>query len=130
MNYLIAASAPSLDAKISKRFGHAPFYLILDPVSLDFETIKGPRENDPSYDIRRFAGKGVDRVILGNIGPQAFNSLVGAGWSVYSCIGLSVREAVEKVRDGNVSALKAPTMKRSIQTGHQGTGGKGRDKRN
>lgn len=124
MKYLIAASAPSLDAKIAKRFGHAPYYLLLDPETYDFVAIEGPGSDAPSYRIGRFAGKGVDRVLLGNVGPQAFNSLASAGWSVYSCIGVSVREAVDRVRNGAVPILEAPTMKRSIRSGPGGTGGR------
>jgi len=124
LKYLIAASAPSLDAKIAKRFGHAPFYLILDPETYDFAAIAGPGEDEPSYKIGRFTGRGVDRVILGNVGPQAFNSLVSAGWSVYSCIGLSVKDAVDRVHKDIVPVLEAPTMKRSIQSGPRGTGGR------
>lgn len=123
MRYLIAATAPNLEAKIAKRFGHAPFYLILNPETYDFAAIAGPGEDEPSYRIGRFSSKGVERVILGNVGPQAFDNLVSAGWSVYSCIGLSVKEAVDRVRNDVVPVLEAPTMKRSIQSGLRGTGG-------
>ena len=120
MKYLVAASGVSLDAKISKRFGHASFYLVVDPDTFEFETKTGARETEPSHGIGRFLDYDIKAVIVGNIGPGAFQDVSNAGWSVYSCLGLTVREAVEKVRNGLVPALTAPTMKRSIHAGHQG----------
>jgi len=117
LKYLIAAAAPNFDAKIAKRFGHAPYYIILDPVTRSFEAIKGVSNKEPSYNIGHFIGKGIGAVILGNVGPNAFRNLIAAGWIVYSCIGLSVKEAVDKVSRGEVASLKTPTMKRSVRPG-------------
>ena len=124
MRYLIAATAPNLEAKIAKRFGHAPYFLVLDPETHRFEAIKGPDEKEPSYGISRFTGKDIERVILGNIGPHAFRDLITAGWEIYACIGMSVKDAVDKVRKGEVAPLRAPTMKHSIRPGLSGTGGR------
>ena len=120
MKLLIAAESAGLDAKIAKRFGHAPCYLILDTGQLDFTVVDGPAEDEPSYDFNRFAGKNIDGVILGNIGPQAFMNLQNLGWSIYSCIGSTVREAVQKVCDKEVDSLTDPTMKVSVHSGSQG----------
>ncbi|NQU04451.1 MAG: NifB/NifX family molybdenum-iron cluster-binding protein [Calditrichaeota bacterium] len=122
MIFLIAATLPGIDAKIAKRFGHAPYYLILDSESLDFTVIDGPDENEPSYDFGRFANMNLDGIILGNIGPAAFNNLTNMGMTVYSCHGMSVTEAIKKVRSGEVPALESPTMKRSVRSGSQGSG--------
>ena len=123
MKYLVAASAANLDAKISKRFGHASYFLIVDPETFEFEVKTGVDENEPSRGIERSFNQDIKTVIVGNIGPGAFANMSNTGWQIYSCIGLTVREAVEKVRDGLVSALTASTMKRSIHNGGGGTGG-------
>ena len=129
MKYLVAASGVSLDAKISKRFGHATYYLVVDPDTFEFETKTGAGENEPSLGIGRFLDYDIKAVIVGNIGPGAFQDVSNAGWSVYSCLGLTVREAVEKVRNGLVPTLTAPTMKRSIHAGRRETGDQDHDHR-
>ncbi|NQT35414.1 NifB/NifX family molybdenum-iron cluster-binding protein [bacterium] len=123
MKYLVAASAADLDAKISKRFGHANYFLIVDPETFEFEVKTSVGENDPSRGIGRYFNQDIKTVIVGNIGPGIFTSMSNTGWQIYSCIGLTVREAVEKVRDGLVSALTASTMKHSIRNGGGGAGG-------
>ena len=121
MKYLVAASDADLNSKISKRFGHASYYLVADPNTLEFEVHKGAGEDEPSHGIGRFLNYDIKAVIVGNIGPGAFQDVSSAGWTVYSCLGLTVSEAVEKVRNGLVSALTAPTMKRSIHAGQRET---------
>ena len=119
MKYLVAASENNLDAKVSKRFGHAEYFLIVDPVSLEFDYKPGVGHDEPSHGIGRFSGYNIKAVIVNNIGPGAFENVCDAGWQVYSCPGSTIREAVEKVRNNQVPALTAPTMKKSIHTGHQ-----------
>lgn len=125
--YMIAASAPQLDAKVAKRFGHAGYYLVIDPETMEFETVADSVEGQPSQSIHRFESKGVSGIIVGNIGPNAFDKVRGMGWEVYSCIGMIIRDAVEKVHKGEIKPLEAPTMKVSVHEGrtHGGGGGKG-----
>ena len=122
MKYLVASINPDLDSKISKRFGHSDFFLVVDSENFEFEVISGVGHDEASYSIARFSGRDVKGVIVVNIGPGAFKDVRNAGWLVYSCPGLTVREAVEKVRLGSVPALTAPTMKHSVHSGKKGTG--------
>ncbi|MCF7810766.1 hypothetical protein K9N50_07225 [bacterium] len=122
MTFLIAAASPDLKAKIAKRFGHAPYYLIVDSESLNFTVINGARENEPSFDLSHFMNMGIDAFILGNIGPGAFNNLTKFGLPIYSCHGMIVTEAVKDVQSGKIQALLNPTMNRSVRTGSQGLG--------
>lgn len=119
MKYLVASINPYLDSKISKRFGHSEHFLIVDSENFEFEVISGVGHDEPSHGIARFLGRDVEAVIVVNIGPGAFNDVRNAGWSVYSCPGLTVKEAVEKVRLGSVPALTAPTMKHSVHSGQK-----------
>ncbi len=125
MKYLVAATAADLDAKISKRFGHAGYFLIIEQETLDFTTISGIGEESSFHGIGNLAAQGIERVIVGNVGPAVFNDMINAGWSVYSCHNLTVREAVEQVHSGLISPLNAPTMKRSVREGGQGQIGGG-----
>ncbi len=117
MKFLVAATAPDLSAKIHKRFGSADYYIVIDPETLKYNAIHGTGKDEPTHGIRRFVGLDIGTVIVGNIGPGVFSDIAEMGWSVYSCHGMTVREAIEKVQSGQISPLKAPTMKRSVRRG-------------
>lgn len=116
MNYLVAASAANLNAKIAKRFGHADCFLVVDSETLSFTSIAGVGHEQPRHGIDRFGKHKIERLIVGNIGPAAFDDVKAMGWSLYSCSGLTVREAVSKVHNGEVNELTAPTVRRSIHS--------------
>ncbi|MDP8240332.1 MAG: NifB/NifX family molybdenum-iron cluster-binding protein [Candidatus Hatepunaea meridiana] len=116
MRYLIAALTPDLDAKVHRRFGGAEYYIVIDSELTELSFITGKGEDQPTHGIGRFLHMGIERVIVGNIGPNAFRQIRQVGWSMYSCHGMTVREAVEKVENGSIPPLKAPTMKVSVHS--------------
>ena len=117
MKYLVAATAADFDAKVHKRFGHADVFLIVDSETFEFTTVQGIGHDEPRNGIARLEGKGIERAIVGNIGPEAFEDVRAVGWEVYLCRAMTVREAMEKVNSGKLSPLEAPTMKRSFHEG-------------
>jgi len=123
MKYLIASSGPDLQAQIAKRFGHAEYFIVLDSETMEYEALPGVGHDEPAHGIGRFRDQNVERVIIGNIGPEAFQDLKQAGWTPYLCRKMTVQEAVEKVERGEVSPLEAPTAKRSIHSARQAEGG-------
>lgn len=125
MKYLVAATAADLGAQVHKRFGHADAFLVVDPETLEYTAFPGVGHEEPHHGIGRFQKENVGRVIVGNIGPAAFEDIQEAGWEVYVCRSMTVREAIERVHSGEVSPAKRPTMKHSVREGHDhGTGGK------
>jgi predicted Fe-Mo cluster-binding NifX family protein len=117
MRYLVVATAGDLDAKVHKRFGHADVFLVVDSETLEFTVMKGVGHEEPHHGIGRFDGKGINRVIVGNIGPEAFKDVRAVGWEVFLCRNMTVREAIKKVHSGELSPLEAATMKQSIHEG-------------
>ncbi|MDP8239315.1 MAG: NifB/NifX family molybdenum-iron cluster-binding protein [Candidatus Hatepunaea meridiana] len=116
MKYLVTATEPSLDAKIHKRFGHASYYLIVDPETMEFSAIRGGGEKEPFRGLDSFQGMNIGRIIVGNIGPGAFTNCANFGWTVYSCHGMKVREAVEKVKNDLVPPITTSTLKISVSS--------------
>ncbi len=119
MKYLIAATEPNLEARVHKRFGHADYYLVVDADTLEFTWFEGLSQDQPHHDFLRFLDPQIGAVITGNIGPNAFQDIQQLSLKVYSCIGLTVKEAIEKVKGGKISSLSASTMKHSIHTARQ-----------
>jgi len=113
--YLIASSGNTLDSKVSGRFGHSGYFLIVDPVTMDCEAFEGVTTYE-DQDIERFINPSVKKVIVGNIGPGAFNELTSYGCKIYLCRNMPVPEAIRKVKDGEIKSLKEPTLKSSIHS--------------
>jgi predicted Fe-Mo cluster-binding NifX family protein len=124
MKYLVAATAADLGAQVHKRFGHADAFLVVDPETLEYTTFPGVGHEEPHHGIGRFRKEDIGRVIVGNIGPGAFEDVQEAGWEVYVCRSMSVREAIERVHSGEIPPVQGPTMKHSVREGHDhDTGG-------
>jgi len=130
--YLVASSGDTLNSKVSGRFGHSGYFLIINPQTMEFEAFPGVG-NDEYQHIGRFINTGVKKVIVGNIGPSTYNEVISYGCAVYLCRNISVLEAIKKVENGDVPLLTEPTLKDSIhsvrKTGDRyGGRGKGRGK--
>ncbi|HER07617.1 MAG TPA: hypothetical protein ENO20_01795, partial [Bacteroides sp.] len=119
--YLVASSGDSLDSNVSKRFGHSGYFLIVDPDNMEFQAFPGVSDEE-SQPVGALLHMGIKKVIVGNIGPSAYNDIKSSGGAVFLCRNMSVLEAVKKVQRGDVPEMKEPTLKDSIHTARN-TGG-------
>jgi predicted Fe-Mo cluster-binding NifX family protein len=136
--YLVASSGDTLDSKVSRRFGHSAFFLIVNPDTMEFKAAPGVGDEE-SQPVGNLLYTGINKVIVGNIGPSAFDEIISSGSTVYLCRNMSVSEAMKKVKSGDVPVLKEPTLKDSIHSarkagdpsrGPGGGRGRGRGLRN
>jgi predicted Fe-Mo cluster-binding NifX family protein len=117
----VTASGNNLDASIDPRFGRATYLAIVDSESMAFETIlnaaAGAMGGAGIQAAQALAKKGVDVLITGNVGPNAFQALSATGIKIVTGASGTVREVVEKYKRGELSETGAPTVK-----GHFGMG--------
>ncbi len=113
--YLVASSGDTLDSKVSGRFGHSGYFMIIDPLTMEYETFTGV-STDEDQNIGKFITPAVKKVIVGNIGPSSYSEVLSYGCKVYLCRNMSVNEAVRKVKNDEVPILKEPTLKDSIHS--------------
>ena len=82
----VLAEGESLDSFIADDFGHAPFFLIVDSETLDYEVVKNEHMNAPEGAGMKVADAivslKVDAVITGGIGPHGYDKLTSAGIKV------------------------------------------------
>lgn len=111
----ISASEKSLEAKVDPRFGRAPYFMVVDPETLEWEGI----DNRPNINAAHGAGiqaarlvaeHQVKTVITGNCGPKAFQTLQAAGIQVAVNVNSTVREAIEKFKRGELSVSAGPNV--------------------
>ena len=103
MKIAVSATAPHLDADLDPRFGRCQYLLIVDTESMEFEAIENPAMSAPGgagiQAAQAVAETGVEAVITGNCGPNAYQVLSAAGVPVFVGASGRVRDVVEASRE-------------------------------
>ena len=124
MKIAITSAGPTLDSQVDPRFGRAQYLLIVDTDSLDVEAIDNPNAAAGGgagiQTAQMVAEKGVQAVLTGNCGPNAFRTLNAADIQIYTNVSGSVRDAIESVKRGVLQPIAGPSV-----GGHFGAGGVG-----
>ena len=127
MKVAVTSQGPGLDDQVEARFGRSPYFLIVDADkdTLDFETVQNPNTalggGAGVQSAKDIAEKGVEAVLTGNCGPNAFSLFEQAEVDVIVGVKGTVREAVEKYKAGNLTPTSGPSV-----NSHFGMGGKGK----
>lgn len=115
MKILIAADGNTLDSRLSKRFGKAQWYLIVDDESLDVKAAQNVGPRDHHDIVPKAAAEGVETVITGNIGPRSYELMSSNNLKVALARNISAREALERLKKNDLRMLDAPTLKQSVE---------------
>ena len=110
----VSSGSPDLDGPVDPRFGRAAGFVIVDPDTMAGEYV----DNAASQGMAQGAGiqaaelmtrHGVGVVLTGYVGPKAFQALSAVGIKIGQNLeDLSVRQAVEKYKTGEVSMAGGP----------------------
>ncbi len=107
MKVAISAKDTALQAETDPRFGRAAYILVVDTVTREVEAV------DNSENVNAFKGagiktatmiadRGVDVLMTGHCGPNAFKVADAAGIKVVNNISGTVEQALEKLLAGDV----------------------------
>ncbi len=122
MKICVTAAGNTLDAPVDPRFGRTAHFMIVDSENMSFEAVSntagGAMSGAGIQAAQTIASKGVNVVITGNVGPNAFQALASAGIRIVVGAYGTVREVVEKFKRGELTETRAPTVR-----GHFGRGG-------
>jgi predicted Fe-Mo cluster-binding NifX family protein len=127
MRIAVSSSGQDLDAPVDPRFGRCAFFIIVNPEDLSFES-----HDNASIALGGGAGiqaaqfvssKGAEVVITGNCGPNAIRTLKAAGVQVVLGQTGTVRQVVERYRDGNLSGATEANVPDHFGMGGSGLGG-------
>lgn len=121
MKICVSASSDSLDAAVDSRFGRCPCFVVVDSETMDFNAVPNDSTNAAHgagiQAAQTVVNMGVEVVITGNVGPNAFNVLYATGIKIVTGVSGSVREAVEKYKNSQLKEVRNPTV-----GGHFGMG--------
>jgi predicted Fe-Mo cluster-binding NifX family protein len=121
MKVAVSATGPNLDAEVDPRFGRCQYFIIVDPDSMQFESIKNSSAMTSGgagiSAAQVIVGKGVEAILTGNCGPNAYQVLSPAGIKVITGVSGTVQDAVRDYKEGKYQASSQPNV-----PGHFGMG--------
>jgi len=124
MKIAITATGPSLDDQVEARFGRAPYYLFVDPETMEVEAVQNPNVAAGGgagiQAAQLVSERGAQLVLTGNCGPNAFRVFGAAGIRIIVGVGGTVRQAVEQFTAGTLQPTDQPNV-----ASHYGMGGGG-----
>jgi predicted Fe-Mo cluster-binding NifX family protein len=110
----VTASEKSLDAQLDPRFGRCKYFIIIDPETLQFEAI-----DNTATAAMHGAGiqasqivieKGVETILTGNVGPNAYQVLSTAGIKIITGARGTIKEVIEKYKKGEFQITTNSTV--------------------
>jgi len=122
MRIAISATGPALDAEVDSRFGRCSYFIIVDPDTMQFEAL----ENSSAMQAggagistgQMIASKGVQVVLTGNCGPNAYQVLSAAGLQVITGVSGKIQDAIQAYKSGQFQATSQSNV-----AAHSGMGG-------
>lgn len=124
MKIAITSTGQGLESMVDPRFGRSPYLIYIDSESLEFEAVDNPGllagGGAGIATAQAIAGKGVEAVLTGNCGPNAFRVLSAAGIKVVTGVSGRIRDVIQDYNDGKYNASTQPNV-----PGHFGLGGGG-----
>jgi len=132
MKIAVTATGSTLDDTVEARFGRCPYFLIIDPDTLEFEAVENPNialgGGAGIQSAQLMANKNVSTVLTGNCGPNAFQTFGAAKIQVITGVSGQVRQAVEQYKSGALSGSTAPNVQShsGMGMGRGMGGGRGR----
>ncbi|MEW6351206.1 MAG: NifB/NifX family molybdenum-iron cluster-binding protein [Thermodesulfobacteriota bacterium] len=115
MRIAVTSAGRDLDAEMDPRFGRAQYILIVDEDGTLIEAV----DNSAGVNARGGAGiqagktvadRHVEVLITGNCGPNAFRTLQAAGVKVVVRQTGSVREALARLKRGELAFAESPNV--------------------
>ncbi len=122
MKICITSTGPGLDTQMDPRFGRCAYFVFIDPQTMTFEAAENPNVAAGGgagvQSAQLVASKGVEALITGQVGPNAFTTLQAAGIRILTGSPGTVRDTVKAF---NAGILSSPAQGPTVQA-HFGMG--------
>ncbi len=107
MKIAISSSGTELSSQVDQRFGRCSYFLIIDTETNKFEVFPNSAVSASNgagiQAAKNLVKKGINAIISGNIGPNAFEVLKAENVEIISEYKGTVKEAIEFFKKGNYS---------------------------
>jgi predicted Fe-Mo cluster-binding NifX family protein len=118
----VSSTGENLDAQVDPRFGRCEYFIIVDSETMSFTIVANESARASGgagiQAAQTIANTGVNTVLTGNMGPNAFRTLSAANIKVFSGAQGTIREAIENYKNGALEELSSASV-----NSHFGRGG-------
>ncbi len=129
MKFAISSSGQNLEADIDPRFGRCQYFIIADTDTDEFEAIDNASASAAGgagiSAAQMVADKGVEAVLTGNCGPNAYQVLDSSGVKVITGVSGKVKDAIAEYKLGTYSTAQQSNVPDHYGMGTQAGGGMG-----
>ena len=123
MKIAITSSGDNLDSQMDPRFGRCQYFVIVDPDTMDFEAMQNESAMASGgagiQAAQTIINAGINTLITGNVGPNAFEVLSTAGIETMTGASGTVRQALELYKSSSLQSAASATV-----SSHAGMSGK------
>ena len=115
MKLAVCAKGEGLKAEVDQRFGRCPFFVVVDTKnkgvveSLSNENAEAAGGAGPQA-AQLLAGRDIEAVVLGNVGPNAVEALRAANIKAYSGVTGTIEDTLEKFLEGSLKLVSEATV--------------------
>ncbi len=115
MKIAVTSQGKDLNSDIDPRFGRSAYFIIIDPDTMEYESV----DNIQNLDLPQGAGiqagktiidKNADALITGNCGPKAFTVLDKAGVKIITGAKGRVTDAVQQYKNGELETAHSANV--------------------
>jgi len=115
MRIAISATGPKVDAEVDSHFARCQYFIIVDPETMEFEALENSTSDmaDGEAGIstgQMIASKGVEAVLSGKYGPNAYQVLSAAGIRLITGVSGKVRDAIQSYRSRRDMMVKQVSL--------------------
>ncbi|HAS27743.1 MAG TPA: dinitrogenase iron-molybdenum cofactor biosynthesis protein [Dehalococcoidia bacterium] len=104
MKIAITATGTTLENDVDSRFGRCPYFIIADPDTMEYEYLDNASAQAGGgagiAAAQMIVEKGVESVLTGNCGPNAYNVLSPAGIKVITGVSGRIADVIEDYKEG------------------------------
>jgi predicted Fe-Mo cluster-binding NifX family protein len=135
MKIAVSSTGTIIDSAVEPRFGRCPYFLIVNPATLEFEALANANAELVGgagiQSAQLIAEKGASVVLTGSCGPNALQVFEKVGIKVVTGVTGSVSQVVQQFTAGSLKTAPAEQaasqkIERGISGGGRGMGGGGR----
>jgi predicted Fe-Mo cluster-binding NifX family protein len=113
MKIAITSSNANIEAQFSPRFGRCANFIIIDTETRAWEAIANPAASAGGgagpQAVQFIANHGIEAVVSGRYGPNAFSALQAAGIQAFVASSGTVSELLDKFLAGELQSVSAAT---------------------
>jgi len=114
MKIAISATGPTLEDEVDPRFGRCPYFIIIDPDTMEFEALDNASAMAAGgagiSSGQTIANKGAEVVLTGNCGPNAYQVLASSGLQVITGVSGKIGDAVQAYKSGKFQSSSQPNV--------------------